>query len=408
MKIVKKQVAFFFAIAVGVAVLFFLATRSNDGTRREDRAAVVSNEPTSDSLRANVIPTALDVAYYGKLSPAEKAKMRMIWSERYDVATEQLNHYKDLTRYPHHSRPASDAADQIYPFATVESKAPMRNSSNQVVEGVNVVITQDRIFLNDAESVLITLKATQKSGEPLPVTVVSSQMIASADSSVGALPTPARVNFDDSGPATSSGADAVAGDGVYSARFTPRTQGFGSYRGTIRLHLSYLANGKEGKIYSDVIYTPGSPGSWGGIREVLENGSLSLYLKVKVNTPGRFVAAGLLDDANGKPYALLRFNEELAEGDQEIKLQLFGALVHDKLPKFPLSLRDVNAFLLLPDVNPDRALLPRRSGVVHVTRGYSAADFSDQEWTSDERERYLAQYGRAVDTSLNHLSVLNQ
>ena len=135
---------------------------------------------------------------------------------------------------------------------------------------------------------------------------------------------------------------------------------------------------------------------------------MSIYLKVKVNTTGRYIATGLLDDANGQPFALLRFNEELSEGDQEIKLQLFGALVHDKNPKFPLTLRDVEAFLLIPDVHPDRAMLPRRPGVVHKTGHYSIGSFSDQEWASEERDRYLAEYGRMVDTTKSHLKQLTQ
>ncbi|MBW8847724.1 MAG: hypothetical protein JF607_22410, partial [Burkholderiales bacterium] len=39
----------------------------------------------------------------------------------------------------------------------------------------------------------------------------------------------------------------------------------------------------------------------------------------------------------------------------------------------------------------------RRDGVVHVSGSYSPKSFSDAEWTSEERDRYLAELGKDVD-----------
>jgi hypothetical protein len=391
-------------ICLALAIFYYLDIRVVESLT--EPSFVRAPEMLLGSREVNAVPTAEVISYYKKLSYREKQKQIQIWSERYDLASEQFNQYRDITRYPHHSRPVSDAPDQIYPYARIEHSGLMRDSKNQEVDGISVKITQDRVFLNDNDSVVFTLQATKKSNSHLPITIVNSQMIASKTER--SSPPPVRIDFYDIGLNMSKGVDVVAGDGIYSGRFTPKAQGFAEYRGTIRLHLTYLVDGKEGAIYQDIIYTNGSPASWEGVRDLVENGSLSIYLKVKVNTAGRYVAAGLLDDANGQPFALLRFNEELSEGDQVIKLQLFGALVHDKTPKFPLTLRDVEAFLLIPDVHPDRAMLPRRPGVVHKTGHYVLGNFSDQEWASEERDRYLGEYGRLIDTAKSHLNLLTQ
>lgn len=44
---------------------------------------------------------------------------------------------------------------------------------------------------------------------------------------------------------------------------------------------------------------------------------------------------------------------------QEIQLVMFGKLVRGSASAFPLVLRDVEGFLLIPDRFSDRAMMPR-------------------------------------------------
>ena len=111
-------------------------------------------------------------------------------------------------------------------------------------------------------------------------------------------------------------------------------------------------------------------------------------------------------DAKGAPFALLQFNDEVPAGTAEFKLNLFGALIRDKNPAFPLRLVDVDGFLLQADTFPDRALMARQGGVVHTSQRYSTDSFSPAEWTSQERERYLAEYGRDVQEAQDQLDRL--
>ena len=185
---------------------------------------------------------------------------------------------------------------------------------------------------------------------------------------------------------------ALAGDGVHSALLSPAQQGFGQYDGTIRILAQVAVQGRQGVAHFDVVYAPAVPATWLGVREAVEGGSLHFYLKAQVRTAGRYVVSGRVDDAQGKPFALVQFNQELGSGEQEMRLQVFGALIRDKAPAFPLRLRDVEGFLLIPDRFPDRALMPRWAGLVLQSGSYPLARFSSDEWSSEERDRYLAEY----------------
>ena len=115
-----------------------------------------------------------------------------------------------------------------------------------------------------------------------------------------------------------------------------------------------------------------------------------------------------MDDAHGKPFALVQFNDEVAEGSRQFKLQVFGALIRDKNPAFPLRLRDVDGFLLIPDQFPDRATLPRWAGIVHTSQLYRPAQFSPSEWSSDERQRYLDEYAKDAENARRSLADLSR
>ncbi len=105
---------------------------------------------------------------------------------------------------------------------------------------------------------------------------------------------------------------------------------------------------------------------------------------------------GRVDDAKGKPFALATFNDLLAAGPVEIKLQVFGKLMRDKEPALPLTLRDVDGFLLKENVDPDRALMPRLEGKVLVGKPHPLKSFSDAEWQSEERSRHLEEFSKDI------------
>jgi len=253
------------------------------------------------------------------------------------------------------------------------------------------------------ETAMFTIEAFDESGRPVPLVVERSAAQSMPDSSALISLVRTEVPFTDSG----TGADAVAGDGRHSARLAPASQGFAGHAGTIRVLVDVSANGQKGVVPFDVVYTPQVPAAWdGGVREALENGDLNFYLKAQVKTAGRYVASARVYDASGKPFALLQFNETQAAGPAEFRLSLAGALVRDRHPEFPLRLVDVEGFLLKPDVFPDRAMMPRLPGPVHVSKTYREGSFSEREWQSEERARYLEEYGRDMQMALDAMARL--
>ena len=322
----------------------------------------------------------------------QRQAQQALWQRRYERAEQSFAAYKDATRYPPESRPLAEHPDQIRPFSPVSEQTQARDAQGQAVK-FTLRTSQERVFLSGADTVKFSIEALDEKGTLLPVAVTSARAQSLAESRTLTTTIGANLDFADDG----AGADEVAGDAKYTARLNPAQQGFAQYRGTIRLLATVKANGQEAVAHFDVVYTPGSPATWLGMREAFEAGSLNFYARANVLQAGRYVVSARVDDAHGKPFALLQYNEEVAAGVREFKLHVIGVLVRDKNPAFPLRVRDIEGFLLLPDQHPDRVLMPRLSGVVHTSAKYNVANFSSDEWQSDERQRYLDEYSKDVE-----------
>jgi hypothetical protein len=394
------------ALVLGVACLMGAWLLLTDGAEDAATAAqaeqAIAAAPTANPSPFNNFGAARTSAQASSTTPLSAEGLRTreeklaMWRSRYERAEQVYNTYRDATRYPHESRPIQDHPDRIKPFDPVAEEKTMRDPQGNPVKGITLKTGQDRVFLSGPDSVKFTVQATDSAGRVLPLAVTRASGQTLPDSKQLITPRSANLDFSDSGP--TAGADDIAGDGNYSARLTPQTQGFAGAPGTIRVLVFVKADGKEGVAHFDVIYTEDMPAIWlSGAREARISGSLNFYLKAQVHMPGRYVVSARVDDARGQPFALLTFNDEVAVGVQEFKLHLFGALVRDKRPAFPLKVRDVEAFLLIPDKFPDRLMMPQRAGIIHTSGSYDADSFSPAEWSSEERERYLAEYARDLE-----------
>lgn len=389
--------------AVGVAFALGFAWYLAGAQSSSEVVAVPTAEPVAaPSATSHAASASIATAPWSPAGASARQMQLQQARERYERATQVYASYRDATRYPHTSRPLSEHPDQAKPFAPVEEFKALRDASGKGIKGVRLRTSQDRVFLGGAESVLFTLEALDDTNRPLALSVESASAQTMADTSAPVTLITAQVPFNDDGATP----DTQARDGKYMARLTPSTQGFAAFAGTIRLVAKVSAGGEQGAIAFDVVYAPNVPATWAGAREVQENGSLQFYLKAQVREAGRYVVSGRVYDANGAPFALLQFNDEVKAGTQEFKLTLFGALVRDKNPAFPLSLVDVEGFLLHENTFPDRAMMARQSGTVLTSKHYAASSFSAAEWSSEERERYLREYGKDMQAALNQLQTL--
>ena len=389
------------AVAVlGLAVVLGWYWLQPEASARESATAVTAASP------AAALPGVQGPGGGGPVSAAEAARREreVRASVRLERAEQLYRSYRESTRFPPDSRPLEEHPDQARPFAPVQDEARLRDSAGRPVAGVRIRSTQDRVFVTGMESALFTLEAVDDEGRPVPLVVRRSVAQSIPDSKTLMTVVHADVPFADDG----AGADDVAGDGRHAARLTPATQGFAGRPGTIRLVVELIANDQQGGAAFDLVYLPEVAGAWSGVREALENGALNFYLQAQVRVAGRYVASARVQDANGVPLALLQFNDVAGPGPVEFRLPLAGLLVHEKSPAFPLRLVDVEAFLLRPDVFPDRTMMPRLAGVAHVSQRYSMENFSTQEWQSEQRDRYLAEYLRDVTRAEDELKEVTQ
>lgn len=358
-----------------------------------------SNSETNNALVSRINAASVPSSTAKNLSDLSvsaqvttKEQQRLALTQQLELVDHTLCNYRNATQYPNSSRPISEHPDQVYPNHPVEEQHAMRKEGGGTDPAVLIQTTQSRVFMAAGEAVLFTIKALNKEGNILPMYV--NRTLASGITFQGNRTTSQlAISVSDEG----RNGDLVAGDGIFSGVLAPAQSGFASFAGTIRTELKYTVDGHAGVVLFDVIYSPETPATWtGAIRETLEGGSLNFYLKTNVHIPGRYVVSGRVDDAKGKPVALVTFNDLVAQGNSEIRLTVVGKLLRDQAAVFPLSLRDVDAYLLKEDTDPDRALMPRLEGVAHVTKNYALKNFSDAEWQSEERSRYLTEYSKDV------------
>ncbi|MCP3101979.1 hypothetical protein LZ198_24235 [Myxococcus sp. K15C18031901] len=334
--------------------------------------------------------------------PSEKERERQaqidLWRQRLERAKRTLESYVAATRYPPQSRPIREHPDQT----TLAEPERLRPLSREHAD-VQLRLKQDRVFVVGEEVVhfFVSCEDAQRQSRPCQVLSASaheSEYIHGA----GAVPA-VPVTFTDDG----IGGDALAGDGVFTGRFQPAKQGFPLFSGTLRVDVVVRSDRAEGTAFMDILYTPSPPATFTGkVREEVTDGSLMLYLGINVRKAGRYVVAGRVDAEGGEPFAHISFNEELKEGSQEVKLTVFGKLIHDEGPAFPLKLRDVEGFLLKESGDPDRELMATLRGDVHTTHEYPASSFSPDEWQSEVRRRYIGEYTGDVIDAQQQLDLL--
>ncbi|RKG72527.1 hypothetical protein D7V88_38000 [Corallococcus terminator] len=387
-------------LVLGVGVLFWWqASEGAEAPEGLPEASPVPEPEHQEMARAPAgragPPGAVEAAAPSLLSPEarEREARRELWQKRLERARASLESYVAATRYPPESRPSREHPDQME-LAEPERTRPLSPKAAQDgTSDVQLRLKQDKVFVVGEESVFFTVACEDSRREPRPCEVLSAvaheaEHMAGAGGAAG-VP----LAFGDRG----QDGDMVAGDGVLTGRFQPSRQGFAMFSGTLRVDVRVRSGSQEDATFFDVLYTPAPPATFTRrVREVFEAGSLDLYLTVQVRKAGRYVVSARLDDEGGVPFAAVSFNEELPEGVQEVRLNVFGKLVRDDVPTFPLTLRDVEGFLLKEMGDPDRELMVTLRGPVHTTRVYPLHQFSSSEWNSPERDRYTNELKKDV------------
>lgn len=302
--------------------------------------------------------------------------------ERVELTDHTYCSYLAHSRYPHGSRPAGHHPDQLYPNQPLIEAGPLRADNGDSKPDVLLQASQSRVYLAAGESVRFSLRALDAGGAPLALVVTRAE---AQGMTYGASRPAPRVTLAFTGD----------GGGTWSAQLTPSQTALADFHGTIRLEVRYHAGGQAGVVLFDVVNSPVLPARWSGPpREAVADEALRFSLPLEVRLPGRYIVTGRIDDAAGRPFALATFNEVLGQGAQQVRLDVFGKLLHDGAPQLPLALRDVEGYLLRENADPDRLLLPRLEGKVADSQARTLDGVPDTEWQGEERSRYLAEYAR--------------
>jgi len=314
--------------------------------------------------------------------PGDRAQQRRQLVEYVELTDHTYCSYREGSTYPPGSQPMSRNPDQAYPNRPVLESNPMRGEDRRSNPDILLQTSQSRVYLAAGESVAFSLRAVDPTGAAVPLVV--TRALAAGIVNTGARGTP-QVSL----------AFAEDGTGAFAGVLTPGQTGLASFDGTIRTEVRYTAGGKNGVLIFDVIHSPQVPAVWAGPpREAMEDGALVFVLRADVRKPGRYIVTGRIDDAQGRPFALATFNEVLGPGPNDIKLAVFGKLMHDGKAALPLRLRDVDGYLLKENTDPDRELMPRLEGNVLTSRKRSLEGVSEAEWDSEERQRHLLEFAK--------------
>lgn len=274
------------------------------------------------------------------------------------AAIEALEHYRAVTQYPFNSRPADEHADAMT-LGGAERRLPGRTA-----DAPTLVLTQDRLFVVGDEQVKLHID----SEPPGACALVAAHLRAPPD-----LP----VVFRDDG------------SGRFSASVQP-SQLPQFERDTVRIECELRCAGQPRTAFFDVKFSPVAPASFSGAySDELENGSLRFDVTVNVQQPGHYLITGRVDDASHTGLALVQFNDELTAGEHRVPLTVFGKLVVDRAPAFPLVLRDLEGARLNEHGAPDRVFMAPQLGAQHRSRMYGLEVFSTQSWDSEQKRRYL-------------------
>jgi len=398
-------------VLIGVGLWWGAGGAGLDGQAEPSSTAEAEPSAGSRGARQPAAPTASGSAPQRTPAPGaaaapalsaeeqDREARRALWEKRLNRAKFTLETYVAGTRYPPESRPIREHPDQEQ-LGAPERTRPISKDAPEV----QLKLKQDKVFVAGDEAVLFSVGCENAARTPLPCEVVGG-MAHEAEHMLGeGVPVNGvPLAFLDNG----SGGDALAGDGTSTARFQPSKQGFPLYSGTLRISFQVRSGKAGGRAFFDILYTPAPPARFTGkVREAVEQGSLHLYLGLQVRKAGRYVVAGRVDDEAGVPFAYVSFNEELPEGAQEVKLTVFGKLILDEAPTFPLKLRDVEGFLLKESGDPDRELLTTLRGYVYTTREHPVSAFSADEWQSEERTRYIDEYTKDVNEAQKQLEAV--
>ncbi|MEO8874107.1 MAG: choice-of-anchor X domain-containing protein, partial [Polyangiaceae bacterium] len=303
----------------------------------------------------------------------------------------------EKTRYPLSSRPLALKTDLIDPHH-VEPIFRGLNGNHDGNHRVAITQNQDRLLLTPGQSATVSITALAEN-KPVAVTFQRSTlvpMIEDANQNAQAGPPLGNVNFHDDGVAP----DLLASDGTWTGTVSTTS---GAAAGGLELLVDAQAEGESGTLIFNFTQTPQAPASFTQTaRDVLESGSIAIYVGVSVQQAGRYEIVGRLYDANGAPLVYMRFIDQLTPETKEVRLLAYGAVILDEGGVPPFVLRDVEGSFFVVGGFPDRQPMVDWPAN-YTTAKYSLSSLTNADNNDADKQRKIDALDKATQEGLANI-----
>lgn len=282
--------------------------------------------------------------------------------------------YRELARYPEWS--AALEAGSVDPV--LDSRAPTRQSRlGPNGAGPRLTVWASTISARAGEAVTLFATLTTVNARPTLVEALPAAGNAVTGAAVSgeltglALGTLGTVAYRDDGVAP----DTVAGDGVYTARYTlpaaPRPA-LGQADSVMVTVTALLDGGEMRRAAGGFQFSNPAARLTGRYVDSVRDGNLVIAAEVEALAPGRVHLAGTLADLRDQPFATAQAARTLAAGKQWVALTFYGLAFHDRGVTGAARL----ASLALASTDT----MPNALGAIvvdaHRTRPYALAQFT--------------------------------
>lgn len=285
-----------------------------------------------------------------------------------------------VSRFPRDSLPLTKyQVDQLQPNRRFDSRTPVTHADFTVEPNMQVLFTGDKFRLVGDQSLLMTF-ALFKDDHAAPVTIVAAKARAVAiDGSAVGLEIP--VSFSDRDDLVKMATLQLSG--------TPLAK----HAGKVDVDVQYdPGNGKIAEATLDALYQPGgsSPARFTGkFREVMNKGSLDIYVGVEVAEAGSYMISANLFDANGQPaVSMLARMVALDPSSTEVRLQAFGRVVREQDSPSPFTLSNLRGYIFYAGQDPDRKTMADYPDDYRTAK-YPIDAFSEDEYWDEHKQTQI-------------------
>jgi hypothetical protein len=321
------------------------------------------------------------------------------WQQR---MTDTRRAMLEKLKYAPGAVPLAGKTDLIPPHFVPPAERPLMDHKDPSKKGtpddqpgdVRITQRQSTLFVVPGDRATASFQAILLDGTHPQVTIARSLLVHESPSNdpKTPVPPPVPISFHDDGLPP----DELAGDGSYAAFVPPSAEAVSGFAGELVVSVDLLVAGETGTLYFRFAQTGSAPARFTqSARDVIEDGSLAIYLGIEVFHPGRYEIRGRLFDARNTPVALVTYIDEIAADAHEVRMLTYGKLLRDQGAQPPFTLRDIEGWHYLLGEYPDREVMAMWEAG-YKTAMYPMDRFTDQPWDSPEKRARVDSFDNSV------------